>query len=148
MNLQEVADLALSYFERKSIRDKEIWVTKDNRPQWLEDLIFKAHDHMLPDDYKYQFIYDALTTISENEDKDDQFEDICNSVSDYTHELTGWLHSRTDRYSYCNEAIEENGEYQDIIKLLQDGEFKERNEVYYSVLCSLEDHIDLEDWNE
>jgi hypothetical protein len=48
---------------------------------------------MLPDDWRYQFIEEALDAISED-GEDAQLEPAI-----YTHELTGWLHSRADRHA-------------------------------------------------
>jgi hypothetical protein len=106
----------------------------------LQALIFAAHDAggMLPDDWRYQFIEEALDAISED-GEDAQLE-----PSIYTHELTGWLHSRADRYGYCDEAIGEYGVMSGdvkptgMIQLLTWGMAQEQQEVLSSVLASLE----------
>src|SRR5690348_10347667 len=100
----------------------------------LTTLIREAHDSadMLPDDWRYQFVEDALDAISED-GEDAQLEPAI-----YTHELTGWLHSRADRYAYCDQAMEEYGKPENTIQLLQWGMAQEQQEVLSSVLASLE----------
>lgn len=49
----------------------------------------------MPDDWRYQFIVDSLDALSEESDPDD----IQPGGDIYTHDLTGWIHSRVDRLS-------------------------------------------------
>jgi hypothetical protein len=146
--------LALSYFEKRTRENGDKYLClKDDKPEWVYKLVYAAHydgySYQLPNDYRYEFIYDALTIISENEDHDDQYEAIWNSIDENTYDLTGWLHSRNDRYSYCEEAMKDYSNQSEFMQILRDGQFKERNEVYQSVLESLEDYIDtLEDNND
>jgi hypothetical protein len=150
MELKDLAKTALTYFERSTRNNGDkIWVTKDNRPDWLYDLIHEAHGDMLPDDYKYEFVVDALGTIEEYGDEDDYFEGIDASVDVYTSALTKWLASHIERTYYLNEAIKEySGEKDTSVDFLMVAQFKEREEVFYSVLQSLKEQLEEEEFNE
>jgi hypothetical protein len=80
--------------------------TIDNRPEWLSNLIMEAHGDMMPEDYKYQFISDAIDYIAENGDNEDLLD--CPEIESdcYYSELTAWLHSNTTRIFYMDEAFE------------------------------------------
>lgn len=108
-------------------------VKDDEKSEELTALIMAAHDggNVLPDDWRYQMIEDALDAIAEDG------EDATLEPAIYTHELTGWLHSSADRFGYCDEAIEEYGKPEGLTQLLQIGMAKEQEEVLSSVLSSL-----------
>jgi hypothetical protein len=134
--VNELAREALEWFETDTRDNGEKFVkTKDGRPDWLKTLIFTAHGDMMPDDYRYKFIEDALQYISDqDEDEDMDFPEI--KADSYTSELTKWLHSRNDRVCYLTEALEEY-EIKDGFRALQAAQLCEREEVYFSVLNSL-----------
>lgn len=135
-NVSELAREALEWFETGTRDNGEKFVkTKDGRPDWLENLIFTAHDDMLPDDYRYKFIEDALQYISD-QDEDADLERPEIEADTYTSELTKWLHSRNDRVYYLTEALEEY-EINDGFQALYLAQLCERGEVYDSVLSSL-----------
>ena len=137
MTIQELA----SYYSKMFIRDTrnngtEYVKTIDERPEELAELIYKAHGDMLPDDWRYKFIEEALDQIAETEDEDDlgcpELEpDIC------TYDLLQWLASRNDRYDYVDQATEEYGHGNSLINDIMLGQIKEKEEVYFSVLSSL-----------
>jgi len=146
-NVNELAKEALGWFITDTRDNGEEFVkTKEGRPDWLKNLIFTAHDDMLPDDYRYQFIEDALQYIS------DQDEDVgldCPEIEadTYTSDLTKWLHSRNDRVYYLTEALEEY-EIKDGFQALQEAQLREREEVFYSVLNSLRELCEEEQEDE
>ena len=145
--VNELAKDALGWFITDTRDNGEEFVkTKEGRPDWLKNLIFTAHDDMLPDDYRYQFIEDALQYIS------DQDEDVgldCPEIEadTYTSDLTKWLHSRNDRVYYLTEALEEY-EIKDGFQALQEAQLREREEVFYSVLNSLRELCEEEQEDE
>jgi hypothetical protein len=136
-----LADEGCKWFTTDTRDDGTKFVkTRDEQPQWLEDLIFTAHGDMLPDDWRYSFIRDALSTISDASEGSDS-QEVCDEYSEpdiYTNELTSWLGSRNDRYGYCDEAVEDLGAHDvGTIERIGLGQMMEKREVFYSVAQSL-----------
>ncbi len=94
---------------------------------------------MLPDHHRYNFIFDALARIQNYNDMDDARNEIEADI--YTSDLTGWLHSRNDRLGYVDEIIGENGNIETLADALSWGQCRERQEVFDSVLQSLEERL-------
>ena len=142
-SIQKLAKEALDCFEVRT-RDNgtTYYSRKDGSPEWVQDLVFDAHSDMMPDDYRYVFIHDALGIIMDCEDEDCYPEDLDNSVDIYTSDLTSWLGSRNDRYSYVDRAIEEYGPFDSVISSISDGQSKEREEVFYLVLEFLKEMVE------
>ena len=128
---------------------------KDGRPDWMEEAAHAAHGDMLPDDWRYEFIEDALTQMENGDtDPDDISQRYCR-----THQQTGWLHSRNDRHDYCDEVRENYGEWTSgIMALIAAGmqaEYEETFRLLYEFLENrvsdieaaedLEEPMDLED---
>ncbi len=126
--------------------DAEYVVLKDGSPEWMTDVCHKAHqdeigEAMLPDDWRYRFIEDAVDALAECEIEDDQDGHLREYV--YTHDLTGWLHSRNDRYGYCDDALQElGGPDQDFLATLSRGLWIEQQEVFYLVLQALKERVE------
>jgi hypothetical protein len=92
---------------------------------------------MLPDDHRYRFIVESLSALAAGDDSGETVEpDV------YTSELTGWLHSRTDRYAYCDQAVEEGYGFENTVTLLTNGQLMEKREVFELVKSALEDRAD------
>ena len=143
-NVNELAREALEWFETGTRDSGEKFVkTKDGRPDWLKNLIFTAHDGMLPDDHRYKFIEDALQYISD-QDEDAHLDCPEIEADSYTSDLTAWLNSRNDRVYYLTEALEEY-EIKDGFQALQMAQLRERGEVYYSGLNSLRELYDAQE---
>jgi hypothetical protein len=95
-----------------------IWVLKDNSPDWMQEVIQKAHGDKGPDDLTYEYIVEALRVFDENyrEPVPDKLvmdlEDCLMQLDPdiYTNKLTGWLHRRVDNIYYLNQAIEQYNE--------------------------------------
>lgn len=73
---------------------------RDGAPEWVTDLCREAHGDMFPDDWRFEFIQDALRAIEED---NENFPDV-DSLYPYTADRTAWLASRCDRAGYCDEA--------------------------------------------
>ena len=138
--LQEKAETMLKQFEQK-IRDadnRKFYCLKDeaeNR-EIYQDICMEAHGDMLPDDYKYDFIVEALEAIAESEEGEEE-ETIYEIEADcYTSELTAWLNSHNSRVYYLTEALEEF-ECKDGFQALAIAQQKEKMEVAFSILNSL-----------
>ncbi len=137
--IRELATEAYTYFTRKSrTSGSDYWCLKDDAPEWVSDLCYAAHSYgrMGPDDYRYEFIWDAVCAIKD-ETEDDLEADI------YNGQLTGWLHSRADRYAYVDEAIEECGcEFSSIMDAISLGQLREKQEVLQQVQDYLEKRVE------
>jgi hypothetical protein len=114
---------------------------RDGAPEWVTDLVRVAHDGILPDDWRYARIRDALVFIAEDtEDPEDDVHGFADSACDaYNSDLCAWLGSSAYRPGYCDEAVKEFG-YSDggIMRMVQMGQYMEAAEIYGLVLHGLE----------
>jgi len=138
---QELAAEASSCFEtaKRTQSGKTFYKTKDDTPQWVEDMIRDAHGDMLPDDHKYEFVVEALDHISErdNPDEPELEPDI------YYHELKDWLSSSNERSVYVDEAVADFGHSKDGIDGdIAMGNLREKEEVYWAVLQAVRDELE------
>lgn len=122
---------------------ESIVVPVDDAPEWFGELCREAHGDMMPDDWRYEFIEDALTQI-ENGDEEPRSVD---SAYPYTADRLNWLASRNDRMGYCDEGI---SNYGDGIKTMDSalaiGMATEMDEVFNLVKSQLETRLEeLED---
>jgi hypothetical protein len=147
--LQALATEVLTYFETatRTSNGAEYHRTKDGAPQWVKDMCWAAHESggMMPDDWRYGFIVEALGALEDNEDPDE----IAMEADIYTSELTDWLGSRADRYAFCDEAMEEFGmEWKDLENgtwtLLALGQRREKDEVLAAVRGFLEEKLTVD----
>lgn len=136
--IQTTAAVANFYLIGITKGEKRIVTISDNVPPWVTDMCRQAHGDMMPDDWRFEFIENALAAI-ENDDED--FPDI-DSLYPYTHDRLAWLSSRLDRYSYCDQAAKELGAATgSIMNAIAQGMYFEMSEVkglleaYLSELC-------------
>ena len=148
MDLQKLAEQFSAYFTTDKRDDGTEFVKgKDNlteeQTEKLRDLCHDAHGDMMPDDHRYAFIEEALDALAEYEDPDE----ITLEPDIYTHDLTAWLGSRTDRWNYCDEAMEEYGDSGfDTLQRISLGQMFEKQEVLGLVRAWLETELEaLED---
>lgn len=149
-----IQDLAASLLDRrehtKSDRTPGLdsWVTFRDRTDWEDTLFRDAHGDMFPDDWRYEFIEDALSVIADTDETledyeiEEAFDEWFDGAYVYTHQITGWLHSRVDRYGYVNDWINDVGADDDIIRSLSGGMYREAREVFDSVLASLRRRVE------
>jgi hypothetical protein len=138
--LQALAADYSSRFEQKT-RDngRTFYCVKDGQEtEALSNLCQHAHGDMLPDDWKYDFIVDALDAIGEAQNAD--------CASDYLHDYiynadcTAWLASHLDRADFCDQAARDMGFNPDkngIFSLIGWGLRAEQEEVLAEVLAAL-----------
>jgi hypothetical protein len=123
---------------RTRTNGQTFWTFKDDSPQWIIDLCHEAHAEMFPDDVRYEFVRDAVYALSNADDPDE----VSLEASIYISDLSAWLGSRADRYSYCDEAVEEFGwTFTNTIELLQLGQAREKQEVLDLVRSFLETRV-------
>ncbi len=124
--IETLAAEAVKWFELAERKEGETYHRrKDNAPEWVRDMTHEAHGSMLPDDWRYQFIVEALCALEADG------EDATLEADIYTHDLTNWLGSRADRIGYVDEALENGlvGTESGIVPILQLGQWTEKDEV-------------------
>lgn len=141
------AKLARSFLTRGNRAESgEVYIyAKDGAPEWMQTLCQDAHDEILPDDYVYSVIEDALDSIIDNDGDADSATDSIEADT-YNRDLLAWLASHTFRVGYCDEAAEEIGLGSDagIIDRIQLGQCFEKRAIFQSVINSLE-NIEIEE---
>ena len=137
-DLATIANEALSSLEQRTRDNGEtFWSRKDGSPDWVQSLCHDAHGDMTPDDHRYSFIVEALAALAEGDEDADTIEADC-----YTSDLTGWLHSRPDRFSYCDQAVGDGYGFTDTVALLSMGQSMEKREVFELVKANLESRLE------
>ena len=82
----------------------------DDRPQWMQDVIRKAHGDAMPDDTIYAIVGTVAETLAGmDEGTRANAQDAISGIEAdvYTHNLTEWLHARADHVYYLTEALEQ-----------------------------------------
>ena len=141
--VQELAKLARCAFSLETRPDgSEYWTANRCAPDWISELVRTAHgDMFFLEDYKYQFIVDALDELEEAEDLDEAGHQW--DFEPYLSRLADWLGSHNHRFSYCDDWAEEMGQPEDTYHRLAGGDLEERLEVLHSVRASLEAQLQV-----
>ncbi len=142
--LQKLAGEVSEMFEQKE-RDNgdKFQIVKDGSPKWVTEMCHEAHGDMLPDDYKYDFIVEALDALANYEDPDDIDSEI--EADPYTHDRYKWLSSNLARSVYVDEAVENMGHSdQGITGEIGMGQYQEKCEVLGIVRRFLEERLETE----
>lgn len=131
-------------FETKTRDSGESFVAlKDDAPEWAQDFVREAHGtEILPDDYRYQWIRDALEALAASPDATPQeiADEFADDVSIYTADLLDWLKSNLTRCEYVDQARAEGivADSADIVQRIQAGQYLERREVFQGVLDAID----------
>lgn len=143
-----IAGEAYGLFERRTRDDGEEFTTldSDTAPGWLRGLVREAHGDLLPDDWRYEAIRDALGDIelADGRDLDDLEHEFADRVDVYTGALLAWLASHSSRVGYCDGAQSEGltPDNPDVVSLIRLGQYMERREVFASVAQSLAERLE------
>lgn len=141
IDLQTLAQEARSHFKRGKRDSGESYWSYDHSttPEWVQEMTREAHGSMFPDDWKYQFVVEALDGLAEDDNPTIEA-DI------YNYELCEWLSSHGNRPGYVDETIEDMGWTHipngGIMGLISWGQYTEKNEVLDSVKASLEARLE------
>lgn len=110
---------------------------RDDAPEWMTTVCRLAHDHakLLPDDWRYAFIEEAVDALAEHEDSAGAFVSLEPDL--YTSQLTAWLHSLNSRVYFLGDALAEYGFFRDGFQLLAAAQLVEKREVFHQVLDAL-----------
>jgi hypothetical protein len=142
--VQELTEDANTYLRRDTTRD--ILLPTDGAPQWFTDLCHHAHGGMMPDDWRYEVIQDALGALADGADEDRWDLD---ALYPYVADRLDWLASHLDRPGYCDEAAEDaGGTPGDILAFVAWGMDSELREVFGLVRSKQEEVAAEEDDDE
>jgi len=116
---------------------EQYFTLKDDAPEWMKDVCRAAHDDgdIMPDDFRYEFIAEAVEIIATRNDFDDAVYEMEPDV--YNNELLKWVGSSLSRASYVDDAAEEYGPAASLFEGLARGQLAEKHEVFHQVLEAL-----------
>lgn len=146
ITIEQLAGEAYDAFTTTQRGDETITVLKDDRPEWVYDLVYGAHGEFGPDDWRYAAIRSALGEIHDTggdlDELGSQWAD--NYVDVYTGARLQWLASNLNRAGYCDEAVDEGliGQEATIVERVGVGQYMEAREIWASVQSSLEDELE------
>jgi len=144
---------ALSGFEAKTRRAESIkgeemyYVLVDAAPEWVRVLVREAD--ALGDDYRYEYITDALESLADATD-DADLDDLSQYIepNPYQGDLLRWLGSDPARIQYVDDALAEGEHGESIMDDIGAGQVAEKREIFDSVLQSLRARAKSEPKNE
>ena len=148
MDTQELATYALRFLESK-VRpargddpETRFYTLTKRYPTWVYDMVHTAHEDMMPNDYKYQYVVDTLDALSEGQDPDDGLSDIEADV--YNYDLLRWLQSQGERVGFVDEVVSELGHHPDMGMMgdIMMGQVQEKQQVWQSVVSSLRERLE------
>lgn len=151
METEEITYSTLAeMFTSQQRGDDRITVLADDAPEWAGDFVREAHGtDILPDDYRYRWIVDALDTLWEAQrlgnldDVDDIATEWADQTDVYTHDLLTWLSSNLSRVGYVDQAQEDGlleGDA-DLISRISVGQYLERLEIFHNVVRAAEQYL-------
>lgn len=145
MTIQELAQEWLDWFVWD--KDREIYYLKENAPSELLEVVRMAHGDMLPDNYKYEFIVEALEAIADYDGDEDDIEELADELEAdcYDSDLLDWLNSHSIRIWYVDKAVEEMGHGGGIMEDIAMGQVEEKREVFFTVLEDLRENLEEDD---
>lgn len=137
--LQTLArEMAIAFENATRTRSGETFrKLRDTAPEWMTMVCRRAHDaaRLLPDDWRYAFIEQAVDALAEHENADAALDSLGPDI--YTSELTAWLHSLNCRVSFLDYALAEYGSFRDGFQLLATAQLIEKQEVFQQVVSAL-----------
>ena len=146
MDIQELAEYANSFFTtmqaQRGEKQKTINILVDRYPSWIYEMVYKAHEEMLPDDYKYEYIVETLDALSEGQDPEEGLNDLEADV--YDSDLLEWLSSHGERQGFVNEAVEVYGHSKEmgIMGDIMMGQKSEKEQVWRIVVEALKERLE------
>ena len=132
--VQELARILADSLTTQERNGKTITVTKDDKPEWVVDVIHAAHGNLLPDDWTYEVVGEVAELLADGDDDSDIEADI------YTHDLLQWLAEYPNAADAVDEWYDETGEPRGaLIEQLQQGQYKAKRDIFYAVESALEE---------
>ncbi len=148
MDTQELATHALRFLESK-VRpaqgddpETRFYSLTERYPTWVMDMVHTAHEDMMPNDYKYQYVVDTLYALSEGRDPDEGRDEIEADI--YNYDLLRWLQSHGERVGFVDEVVSELGHHPEMGMMgdIMMGQVQEKQQVWQSVVSSLQERLD------
>ncbi len=148
MDTQELAAHALRFLESKvrpargDERETRFYTLTERYPTWVQEMVRTAHEDMMPNDYKYQYVVDTLDALSEGRDPEDGLSEIEADV--YNYDLLTWVQSHGERVGFVDEVVSELGHHPEmgLIGDIMMGQVQEKQQVWQSVVSSLHERLD------
>lgn len=144
--IKKLAAKALAHMIEKTRDNGEsFWCFDKDAPSWCSELAHHAHGDMMPDDWRYSFIVEALRAIDDcDSDDEDEIRDSLYEIEPdiYTGRLLAWLASSVKRLHYVDEYLEECGPTSLIDGAISGGQMFEKHEVANLVFDFLTDMAD------
>lgn len=135
-----------TYFVTATRPNGESFTTTSNdAPEWVCELVMHAHGDLLPDDWRYDTIREALDYIEEHgpdADLDDLATAFADDVDTRNADLLAWAGSHLSRMEYCDEVLAEGSEYTSLADVLIAAQYKERREVFDLVVEALQERAE------
>lgn len=131
--VQELARILADSLTTQERDGKIITVTKDDKPEWVVDVIHAAHGNLLPDDWTYETVGEVAELIAEGDDDSDLEAEI------YTAKLLQWFADSPGATDYADQAAGEYGKFDGIIEQIQAGQLLAKQEIYSAVYAALEE---------
>lgn len=148
----QACEMLANLGERTRANGETFICLNSDAPEWMTDAVREAHGGMMPNDWRYRLIRDALFAIAtaaddDDEDDFDDFDDrlsneIDGAVDVYTGRLTDWLASSIQRVAYCDEDAKEYGPFESVAGWIQAGQLCELREIAESLLTTFRDRFD------
>ena len=124
----------------------EIRVLRDGSPDWMRDVARRSHGDMLPDDWRYDKLEDAVAAIADagdDADLDELGAEFADSAVDvYNTNRYAWLASHLSRAGYVDQAREDFGPAENVTDDIGRGQYMEALEIYNDALAALRDLAD------
>ncbi len=146
MDTQELATHALRFFERRTRRrgedETQFYTLTERYPTWVMEMVHTAHEDMMPNDYKYQYVVDTLDALSEGQDPDEALYEIEADV--YNYDLLQWVQSHGERVGFVDEATRELGHHAELGMMgdIMMGQVQEKQQVWQSVASALQERLE------
>lgn len=152
MTLQELSKEVRAQFTlAKRDNGEEFWTREilkgTEYGDWITDLCHNAHGEMLPDDWVYEFIVDALDAIEAYDDEDEARDNLPEEYR--THRFIEYYASHGYRQAAADEILREALQYThrdsenlSLTTFMAQAMREEQEEVFSSVLQSLTDRLE------
>ena len=124
--------------EYKSVGNEMRYFLADSRADWMHEVMHAAHSSMMPDNYRYEMVADCLRALIDADSIDEARDTLVDLVPIYNGELTAWLASHGSRIQWVDEAIENDGNLENLLQALSAGYFLELSEVFELTIAALE----------
>lgn len=135
----ENAQAMLAMIETRNINNETRYFLADSRADWMHEVMHAAHGSMLPDNFRYAMVADCLSALIDADSIDDARDTLLDLVPIYNGELTAWLASHGSRIQWVDEAIENDGNLENLLQALSAGYFLELSEVFELTVAAIEE---------